>query len=192
VVATAVAAPLLTSISKKEVARVPLSSRKTAWSTSITAAAAALAMAAATSDRSRAQEVGTSARNAERAEQILSSTCQSCHDRRRIDVQAKGLDAWGQTVNTMIGNGADLASEDVPLLVEHLAIYHGPMPDGPGKDVLLNTCTMCHDLQRIKLGRRSPEEWEETLVTMLNEGAPIDDREFALVHHYLSRFFGVD
>ncbi len=168
------------------------SCRKTAGSTSIAAAAAVLALAAAPSDRSRAQEVGGSARSAERAEQILSSTCQMCHDRRRIDVQAKDLDAWSQTVNTMIGNGAELAPKDVPLLVEHLTIYHGPLPDGPGKDVLLTTCTMCHDLQRIKLGRRTSEEWEETLVTMLNEGAPIDDREFALVHHYLSRVFGID
>jgi hypothetical protein len=51
---------------------------------------------------------------------------------------------------------------------------------------------MCHDLKRIQFGRRSPEEWEETLVSMLNEGAPLSDQNFPIVHAYLSKHFGVD
>jgi hypothetical protein len=51
---------------------------------------------------------------------------------------------------------------------------------------------MCHNLQRIKNGRRSPEEWEETLLAMLNEGAPVSDEQFPVIHAYLSKNFGVD
>ena len=57
---------------------------------------------------------------------------------------------------------------------------------------VLNTCTLCHDLKRIRLGRRSTEEWEETLISMLNEGAMLNDEEFARVHQYLSRNFGIE
>jgi hypothetical protein len=51
---------------------------------------------------------------------------------------------------------------------------------------------MCHDLKRIRLGRRSPEEWEETLISMLNEGAPLPDDQFPVIHEYLSHNFGVE
>jgi competence protein ComEA len=88
--------------------------------------------------------------------------------------------------------GATVAAEDVPVLVKYLTFQHGPVPEGPGKMVLLNTCTMCHDLSRIKFGRRSPEEWEETLISMLNEGAPLNDQDFVTIHQYLSQHFGVD
>ena len=75
---------------------------------------------------------------------------------------------------------------------QYLAQHHGPVPDGPGKQILLNICTMCHDLGRIRLGRRSPEEWEETLVSMLNEGAPLSDEDFPVIHAYLSKHFGIE
>jgi competence protein ComEA len=92
----------------------------------------------------------------------------------------------------MIEKGAKVSKEDLPVLVDYLVRHHGPIPDGPGKQVVLNICTMCHDLSRIKLGRRSSEEWEETLISMLNEGAPLSDDDFALVHQYLSKNFGLD
>ena len=87
---------------------------------------------------------------------------------------------------------AKVSKEDVPTLVNYLVRAHGPLPDGPGKEVILNTCTQCHDLFRIKANRRSPEEWEETLVSMLNEGAMLNDEEFPRVHQYLSRNFGIE
>jgi hypothetical protein len=99
---------------------------------------------------------------------------------------------WEKTVGVMIDKGAKVAKEDVPVLVSYLAEQHGPIPDGPGKEIVLNTCTLCHDLKRIRLGRRSTEEWEETLISMLNEGAPLSDEGFARVHAYLSRHFGLD
>ena len=51
---------------------------------------------------------------------------------------------------------------------------------------------MCHELFRIKFNRRSPEEWEETLVSMLNEGAPLSDEDFPIVLNYLAKSFGVE
>jgi cytochrome c5 len=134
----------------------------------------------------------TRAQDDERGERIMNASCQECHDTRRIQVQAKDSAGWATTVETMMGKGAKVAKDDVPVLLEYLVEGHGPMPDGPGKSVVLNTCTLCHDLKRIKLGRRSPEEWEETLSAMLNEGAPLSDDDFPIVHAYLSRHFGVD
>jgi cytochrome c5 len=130
--------------------------------------------------------------NDEKAERLINANCQGCHDLRPIQTAAKNRADWAATIGKMIEKGSKLSKEDVPLVAEHLASTHGPVPEGEGKRVLLNTCTMCHDLQRIKLGRRTSDEWEETLVAMLNEGAPLNDEDFALIHHYLSENYGID
>ena len=128
----------------------------------------------------------------ERAERIMNASCQGCHELRRLQIQAKDAAGWTSTIQTMVEKGATIAKDDIPLLVDYLVDRHGPIPDGPGKAIVLNICTMCHDLKRIKLGRRSEGEWEETLVTMLNEGAPLSEEQFPIVHAYLSRNFGVN
>ena len=78
------------------------------------------------------------------------------------------------------------------MLVDYLTRYHGPLPDGPGKEVVLNICTQCHDLQRVRRERRSAEGWAEILQAMLNEGAPLTDQDFATVLRYLARNFRPD
>jgi cytochrome c5 len=134
----------------------------------------------------------TPAQDDERGERVMNANCQGCHDTRRIQTQAMDAAGWTRTIDAMVAKGAKVPEEDLPVLVSYLAQQHGPIPDGPGREVVLNTCTLCHDLKRIKLGRRSPEEWEETLGSMLNEGAPLSDDAFNRVHAYLSRHFGID
>jgi cytochrome c5 len=126
-------------------------------------------------------------------EEILQRNCQGCHDLRPIQTSAKDAAGWTATINAMIkDNGAEVPEKDIPALVRYLALNHGPVPDGPGKEILLNTCTMCHDLGRVKSARRSSEEWEETLIAMLNEGAPLSDAQFPVIHAYLSKNFGIE
>ena len=102
------------------------------------------------------------AQDADPGERLMNVGCQDCHTLRVIQVQAMDADGWTRRVTAEIKRGAKVASQDVPTLVRYLVQSHGPLPDGPGKDILLNTCTMCHELVRVKLGPRSPEEWEET------------------------------
>jgi cytochrome c5 len=133
------------------------------------------------------------AQESEPGERIMNASCvNACHSVRVIQTQAMTPEAWGKTVENMIGMGAKVSKEEVPVLVQYLAQHHAPVPDGQGKQILLNICTMCHDLGRIRLGRRSPEEWEETLVSMLNEGAPLSEEQFPIIHAYLSKNFGIE
>jgi cytochrome c5 len=136
--------------------------------------------------------IGT-AQESDPGERIMNASCQTnCHNVRSIQTQAMDAAAWTKTVQTMVDKGAKLAPNDTPALIRYLAEHYGPIPDGRGKEIVLNTCTMCHDLNRIKLGRRSSEEWEETLISMLNEGAPLSDEAFGIVHAYLSKNFGIE
>jgi cytochrome c5 len=153
--------------------------------TGFLASAAFAAVALLCAARGNAQE-------SEPGERIMNASCQGCHTVRVIQVQAMNPDAWTKSVTTMIDKGAKVSKDEIPVLVDYLAKHYGPIPDGPGKQIVLNTCTMCHDLARIKLGRRSSEEWEETLVSMLNEGAPLSDNDFVVVQKYLAEHFGLD
>ena len=124
----------------------------------------------------------------ERGEQILNGACTTtCHDTRAVDTQALDEAGWTKIVKSMIEKGAEVKAPDVPVLVDYLTRYHGPLPDGPGKEVVLNICTQCHDLQRVRRERLSAEGWAEILQTMLNEGAPLTDQDFATVLRYLAR-----
>ena len=167
-------------------------SGKTGFILAVATAAAMLGIAGATS----AQDAGSGQKPAVSQElsgqQILEKTCQGCHDLRPIQTSAKDAKGWTETIAAMVDNGAEIGEKEIPVLVRHLVLNNGPVPDGPGKQILLNTCTMCHDLVRIKVARRSAEEWEETLISMLNEGAPVSDEQFPVIHDYLSKHFNVE
>ena len=125
----------------------------------------------------------------ERGEQIMNAACTSCHNTRPIDTRALDEEAWTKQVKAEIAKGAEVKADDVKPLVDFLAKYHGPLPDGPGKELVLNICTQCHDLQRVKRERLSPEGWLEVLEAMLNEGAPLSEKDFPDVLRYLARNF---
>jgi len=131
------------------------------------------------------------AQKTERGEQILNGACNTrCHDLRPIDTQALDEPGWTKDVKSMIEKGAEVTADDVPVLVAYLVKQHGPLPDGPGKDILLNICTRCHDLQRVRRERTSPEGWLEILDAMLNEGAPLSEQDLPVLLRYLARNFG--
>jgi cytochrome c5 len=125
----------------------------------------------------------------EQGERLLNSGCGGCHDLRPVQASARDRDGWNEVVQNMLQKGADVADKDIPVLLNYLVEHYGPLPDGRGKDVVLMVCTMCHDLKRIRQGNRSPEEWMETLNSMLNEGAPLSDADYPVVLAYLAKNF---
>ncbi len=153
-------------------------SGKTAQWIWVTVAMAAAAFAA-----------GQGGDEAARGERIMNNSCLGCHDLRPIQTQAFDAEGWTMKVNAMIEKGAQVSTDDLPILANFLARSYGPLPEGAGKAVLLNRCTVCHDLQRIRRHPSDAEGWEDTLSTMLNEGAMLTDQEFAILVNYLSRNF---
>lgn len=134
----------------------------------------------------------SSAQRQPEGQMLVEKNCQGCHTMRRVETSAKDADGWRETIQVMIQDGAEIEESEIPVMVQYLTREHGPLPEGPGRQIMLNICTQCHNLQRIKIGRRSAEEWEETLLAMLNEGAPVNDEQLPVIHAYLSRHFGVD
>jgi competence protein ComEA len=64
------------------------------------------------------------------------------------------------------------------------------LPAGPGKDVLLKTCTGCHQVSTITSQHKTEAKWADTVVEMKSRGASGSDEEMAQIVHYLSVNFG--
>src|SRR5215470_2970070 len=96
-----------------------------------------------------------------KAEKVFNTSCMACHDLRKIQTKALDATAWKKVVDSMIEKGAKVETADVPLLVSYLEDNFGPLPEGPGKEIVLEKCTVCHDLKRVRQHSASPEEWAD-------------------------------
>jgi cytochrome c5 len=133
---------------------------------------------------------GQSGQEPDKGEQIQNGSCgTTCHDLRPIQTQALDKDGWTKIVSAMVDKGAQVKPDEVPVLVAYLVKSHGPLPDGAGKLILLNTCTLCHELDRVMRQGGTREEWEETLSAMLNEGAMLSEQDFPVLLAYLAKNF---
>jgi cytochrome c5 len=125
----------------------------------------------------------------DKGEQLMNASCTSCHDLRPIQTQALDSEGWNGVVTAMVDKGAQIDKSDIPPLVEYLTRNYGPLPEGNGKKILLTTCTVCHDLLRVKRTAATREEWEDTLGAMLNEGAMLSEQDLPVLLNYLARNF---
>jgi cytochrome c5 len=127
----------------------------------------------------------------QRAERVMNLSCSdaACHTIRPIQTAAMDEAGWMKTIAAMVEKGAKIAPDDLPILTEYLVRYHGPLPDGDGKAIMLNICTLCHDLQRVRSHRSTVEGWKELIDAMIFEGAPLPDDAIPVLLTYLARNF---
>jgi competence protein ComEA len=65
-----------------------------------------------------------------------------------------------------------------------------PLPDAPGKDLVLQKCTQCHDESRFAVLRRSADDWDQVLTQMTTNGLTVTDEEYSIILNYLSKNLG--
>ena len=79
------------------------------------------------------------------------------------------------------------------LLMAGIAVAEtGPVATDKGRRLVLDLCTSCHDLQRVKLQHLSRDEWQGVIKGMISEGGPVTDEEMSLIVDYLAASFGPD
>jgi hypothetical protein len=66
------------------------------------------------------------------------------------------------------------------------------LPDGDGKKILMTSCTACHDLTEVTKfrGYYNRQQWRDIVVTMMEYGAPIDDKQVDVLADYLAATLG--
>ena len=77
------------------------------------------------------------------------------------------------------------------LAVSGAVAAQGPTSELDGsKRVFERICNNCHPLKIVIASRRTPIEWEETLIKMIDLGAKAPDNEFGIALDYLIRKHG--
>ena len=64
------------------------------------------------------------------------------------------------------------------------------LPDGPGKDVLVNKCFQCHSPNMWMDQRQERRAWESTLYRMVGRGALWTQDEIKQMADYLGNVYG--
>ena len=69
------------------------------------------------------------------------------------------------------------------------AATQDPFPDGPGKEVTVRMCGMCHPAERSAAVRLTRDGWGDVIAKMVSLGAQGSDEERVAVLDYLSATF---
>ena len=64
------------------------------------------------------------------------------------------------------------------------------LPDGEGRLIVEDVCSVCHSVDMVTARGRSREEWQAVVDMMIGQGAPLHDDEIEPVVRYLSENFG--
>ena len=63
------------------------------------------------------------------------------------------------------------------------------LPDGPGKDKIMEACTACHAITEVTNQRRAAPAWADTVDQMIARGAQVSDADYPVIVEYLGKHF---
>jgi cytochrome c5 len=120
---------------------------------------------------------------------LVDERCTVCHSRERIDQAVKDEAGWTETVDRMIGHGAQLSDEERAAVIQYLVETHGDTGGGDmvldGDALVSERCTVCHSRERIDNADKDEAGWTETVDRMIGHGAQLSDAEREAVIQYL-------
>ena len=136
---------------------------------------------------------------------LFSRVCAECHGLELATTQKLSKPAWQDILDAMIAKGAAATKGEAEIIVNYLAGNFGAagataptstfaegaklMPGGPGKDVILRECTICHLPDHFVKYRHSNEEWQAIVVRMGTRVKSATRQELDAVQKYLATNF---
>jgi hypothetical protein len=86
-----------------------------------------------------------------------------------------------------LGGCASQAPKPAPAFEAGVAL-----PLGPGREILVASCLVCHDLGGLALfkGFYTRDSWRDLVLTMRENGADVDGAETEVLADYLEQHFG--
>ena len=66
------------------------------------------------------------------------------------------------------------------------------LPEGKGKEVVEEQCTVCHGTSNFTSARFNRKDWEYVVNDMIDRGAFINDEEKKIIVDYLTEHFGLE
>ena|SRR5215831_5028930 len=140
---------------------------------------------------------------------VLESSCTNCHDLKELN-KFKGIyksKEWNELVMNMIGYGAKVPDDQVPVLVDYLAKNFGPKDaaagnnaaaannnaaanSNAGKNILENSCTNCHGIDVVEQHGLTADGWTDIVRGMIGFGATVTDEQVPILVDYLAKTYG--
>ena len=80
----------------------------------------------------------------------------------------------------------------IALLIAVPVFAQTPLPDAPGKEVVVRVCTGCHGTSQLTRVKRDREHWQRTVERMAGMGATASPADFKTVVDYLAANLGAD
>lgn len=74
----------------------------------------------------------------------------------------------------------------------YLALSQTPLPEGPGKELVLAKCQTCHEISLVSRERLSRERWEAVLEEMVLQGLQVTPEERQAILDYLAVYLGTE
>jgi cytochrome c5 len=132
---------------------------------------------------------------------LVAVACSQCHYLGTIAKIRDGAAGWRRFVDNMVLRGAQLTKPEVETVVAYLARNLGPgmnlppakpavLPEGPGKELVAERCTLCHDLERVVAVKQRTQAWPVIIADMVAQGAPATAEEATAISDYLGAHFG--
>lgn len=87
---------------------------------------------------------------------------------------------------------AACASRSVAPAATPAAAAAAELPEGRGREILLTSCTWCHDLREVTKfrGFYSRAQWRDIVVTMVEYGTKLDGGDVEVLADYLTEHLG--
>jgi mono/diheme cytochrome c family protein len=134
---------------------------------------------------------------------VVLAACAQCHGPNVFTQLRQGPEAWRRQVYDMILRGAQVQPSEMQLVVTYLVTNFGPgnnvppamvqvsLPEGGGKSLVEQRCTLCHGLDRAAGVKRSRTEWDAVMSRMIFLGAPVSGDELKTITAYLHDKLGM-
>src|SRR5262245_31220906 len=102
---------------------------------------------------------------------ILQTACTACHGLDGVVRLHLDKEGWEGLVASMVSNGAQVDSKDMPVLIDYLVKNFGNAKpagqpaasgnsDAAAKKILEDVCTACHDLDLVSSQHLNKDEWQ--------------------------------
>jgi cytochrome c5 len=133
---------------------------------------------------------------------ILQAACTACHGLDGVVKLHLDKAGWEGLVASMVSNGAQVDSKDMPVLIDYLVKNFGDAAkpagqqaqsgasDADAKKILENSCTTCHDLDLVSGQHLSKDEWQSLVSSMIAKGATLSDKETPVLVEFLAKTYG--
>jgi cytochrome c5 len=132
---------------------------------------------------------------------VLQTACTACHGLDGVVRLHLDKEGWEGLVASMVSNGAQVDSKDMPVLIDYLVKNFGKTPaagqapggggsDAAAKKVLENSCTACHDLDLVASQHLTKDEWQSVVSSMVAKGASVEQKDMPVLVDYLAKTYG--